>query len=110
MWPLKFKSKTEAEFALNLSLLLAAGEIQWWEYEPWSLKLGEGARYTPDFITMNPDGTLHVWEVKGGFAREAAMVRLRAAATKYWMIPITLAIKKEGKWTHSPVPNGREKT
>lgn len=68
------------------------------EYEPMSLKLADGARYTPDFVTRDEDGRVKCWETKG-FWREAARVRIKVAARLFpWMrfVAVTKARKKDG--------------
>jgi hypothetical protein len=78
---------TERSYADHLDGLRAAGEILWWRFEPWTLRVTENAaegdkravRLTPDFGVMLPDGTLQCHEVKG-YAGETGMLRLKAAA------------------------------
>ena len=46
----RYRSKTEALYAQYLGMLKAAGQIEFWEYEPVTLVLARGTRYTPDFL------------------------------------------------------------
>lgn len=86
-----FKSGPEKDYANYLELLKKGGEILEWWYEPirlligWKrLKSGEmrGVYYTPDFMVQLPTYEIEFHETKG-FKREAAMVRLSAAASSH---------------------------
>ena len=71
---------TEAAYAQRLELLRRAGEVEWYRFEPFRLRLGVGnSFYCPDFLVLPASGFLEVHEIKG-FAREAGMVRLKCAA------------------------------
>lgn len=72
-------NKTEAEYASLLELRRRAGEVVWYAYEAITLRLADGARYTPDFAVMLADGQMELHEVKGHWA-EAALVRIKVAA------------------------------
>lgn len=75
----RYKSKLEYEYSLYLTALKSRGEILWWRYEGISIKLADGAKYTPDFAVVNSAGELEFHETKGHW-REAARVRIRVAA------------------------------
>ena len=72
----------ETQYALHLDRRKAAGEILWWRFEPFTLRIGAGARYTPDFAVQLPDGVIELHETKGHW-REAARVRIKVAADLY---------------------------
>ncbi|MDE2022299.1 MAG: hypothetical protein KGI71_05320 [Patescibacteria group bacterium] len=81
-----YRSKWELTFADYLRGLLAAQQITWWSYEPVTLKLARGLRYTPDFlaqhVTRNPvqDPRLIFYEVKGWSKnRREGMAKLKMA-------------------------------
>lgn len=74
-------NKWEEEYAKGLELLFRSGEIDWWKFEGVSLKLADGARYTPDFAVFR-NGILELHEVKG-FFRESAKVRFKVARDMY---------------------------
>ena len=83
-----YRSKLESRYAAHLDLLVKAGEIRRWEYEPISLKLGDKARYRADFLVVLPGGLerrpeLH--EVKGKWIknRRDGLTHLKWAAQKY---------------------------
>ncbi len=89
-----YRSKWEREY--HKVLLLS--EYPYCEYEPISLNLAKGSRYTPDFVTRDADGNVTCWEVKG-FWREAARVRIKVAARLLpWMrfVAVTKTRKKDG--------------
>jgi hypothetical protein len=58
-------SDDEAARAVELQRQLLAGLIGGWRYQALTLKLGDGIRYTPDFVVEEKDGTLTLEEVKG---------------------------------------------
>lgn len=83
-------NKGEAKYAATLDVLIAAGEVVWYRFEPFSLRLtscddGQPARYTPDFIVLLPDGSTYIDDVKTskGFDDPASLVRLKVAADQY---------------------------
>lgn len=88
-------NKTEAERSRELESLKAAGEIIGWWFEPFRLRLAEdNAFYTIDFMVVRPDGTIELEEVKGHW-EEAALVRIKVAASLY---PFSfVALKKRTK-------------
>ena len=82
------KSKLEARYAAHLDLLVRAGEIRRWEYEPISLKLADGKRYRPDFLVVLPlsmEAKAELHEVKGKWTknRRDGMTHLKWAAQRY---------------------------
>jgi hypothetical protein len=76
----KFDSKLELAYWQHLQRRLRDGEIRRADNHPERLLLGEGAWYTPDFRVIALDGVVEMHEVKGPFAREASIVRLKVAA------------------------------
>jgi hypothetical protein len=76
----KFDSKLEQLYWLYLQARLKIGEIRRVDHHCERLLLGEGAWYTPDFRVIATDDTIEMHETKGGFAREASIVRLKVAA------------------------------
>lgn len=76
-------NKTEMRYSVELQARKLAGEIRWFAFEPITLRLASGAKYTPDFAVLTASGALEFHETKGGFIREAAMVRLKVAASLY---------------------------
>ena len=74
---------TEARYAAVLETRRHAGEVAWWAYEAVQLRLADRCTYLPDFLVMLADGSIEVHEVKGGFARDDAIVKLKVAADLY---------------------------
>lgn len=97
-----FRSKWEHEYAKRLDLLKAAGVLDAWAYEPTSFLIGVGARYKPDFLLLFADNHDEWHEVKG-YRREAAMVRIKAAALAYPAERFVLVTKIKGEWHHTPI-------
>lgn len=92
MRPVGGMNKLEAAYALWLEAQKRAGRLQWWAYEPLSLRLAKGASYCPDFVLLMADGSIEAHETKGHW-REAARVRIKVAARAFpWMKFI--AVKK----------------
>ncbi len=81
----RYKSALESDYAVLLEARRRSGDCVWWAYEAWKFSIGAGIWYTPDFVVQCADGTLEVAETKG-VMREAARVRLYAAAKLYPML------------------------
>jgi hypothetical protein len=97
-----YRSKWEAGYAAYLSTQKALGLIAGFEYEPERLEIGVRAFYTPDFLIRLDSKRIEWREVKG-YKREAAMVRLKAAALKYPHWRFVLVTKRNGQWIHTPI-------
>lgn len=91
----------EQLFALYLENMRRSGHVLFWEYEPFTLKLGPSCRYTPDFVAVHlavprcGNGKergvrVVVYEVKGSYIRDDAAVKLKVAAEKYWWLRFVL--------------------
>lgn len=89
-------NKTEAKYADELALRQKVGEVQWWAFEPMSLKLADGASYKPDFGVLLADSTFEFVEIKGEHWREAARVRIKVATKTYWMFRFRAVQYKRG--------------
>jgi hypothetical protein len=93
----------EADYARLLELRVRAGEVLWWSFEGFRLRLAEGAWFTPDFVVLLATGVLEFHETKG-FLREAARVRLRVAAGMYpWGFVLVRRGKGGGGWSFERV-------
>lgn len=76
-------NKTEQERARELDALLKAGKIVAWRFEPFRLRIAEdNAFYTPDFMVVGADGLITIEEIKGHW-EDAALVRIKVAASIY---------------------------
>ena len=92
-------NQTEASYAKELlEPRRLNGEILRYDYEPEKLRLADGTYLAPDFRVILKDGTLEWHEVKGGFTREDAWVKLKIAAELHPYI-FRLAVLKKGYWT-----------
>lgn len=87
-------NKTEAEYARFLDTLIACGDVIWWKFEGYKLRLADSTFYSPDFAVMRSDSTLEMHEVKGHWTDDAR-VKIKVAASLY-PHPF-LAIQKVGK-------------
>lgn len=97
-----YRSKWELEYARYLDVLKAAGRVEEWVYEPDRLTIGVRAVYTPDFLVSTSATKWEYHEVKG-YRREAAMVRLKAAALRYPENRFVLVTKIKGEWHYTPI-------
>lgn len=75
-------NKLEARYAFHLEMCKQRGEVLWFLFEPFNLRLAERTYYRPDFAVMLADGTLEVHEVKG-FWEDDARVKVKVAAAKF---------------------------
>lgn len=76
-------NQTEKRYAARLEVMLKAGEILWWSFEPIKLRLGESCYYSVDFLILNAESQLEAHEVKGKFIMDDAMVKIKTAAQKF---------------------------
>lgn len=100
----RFRSKTEARFALLLDAEKAAGRVKSWAHEGVTLRLADGARYTPDFYVVRSDGRLELVEVKGAYYREPSRVRYLVARDRFPEFAWTWAVWAKGSWTLKDAP------
>lgn len=75
-------NRLEADFAGVLENQKRLELIVDFKFEPITLRLARGAKYTPDFAVWNYDGSLDFFETKG-FWREAGRLRIKLAAEIY---------------------------
>lgn len=95
-------NRTEQAYAWKLEGLKLAGEIVSYDFGVLTLRVGDDCRYTPDFFVVNKDWAVELHEVKGGFTRDDAMVKLKAASAQYPFI-FVLAKLEKGEWTITEV-------
>jgi hypothetical protein len=98
-----FRSKLERDYAKHLDLLKAGGAVADWRYEPITIRLAGGTRYTPDFLVYTPDDPMpEAHEVKGYlWAKDA--VRLREARPALAWLPIRSLVvvrRIRGQWVY----------
>lgn len=92
-------NNTEREYAIHLDLLLRAGKIQRWDYEPEKLRLAPATYYSPDFRVINQEGEIEMHEVKG-FWRDDARVKIKVAAEFHPYKFYAVKKKKKGEWEY----------
>lgn len=106
-----YRSKTELLYAQHLNLLLAAGEIDDWVYEPCRFDLTTGLRhpdgepldrshcyYRPDF-QVTVDQRVEFFEVKGRW-RTADRQRWRTAAGQHPEYRWRAVQRVKGQWVY----------
>lgn len=91
----KGRNELERAYSMRLASRLQTGEILWWDYEPFRLRIGKGAWYRPDHAVLELDGSMVLVEVKG-FWREAARVRIKVAAERYPMFRFCAVTRERG--------------
>ncbi|MGB5812032.1 MAG: hypothetical protein WBG86_15965 [Polyangiales bacterium] len=101
-------NKTEDEYARTmLEPALLAGEIIWYAFEPFKLRLGPSNFYSPDFGVVREDRSVQIHEVKAvwgsepdkariGF-QEDARQKLRDAAQQYPFFNFLVAARRGDK-------------
>jgi hypothetical protein len=97
-------NKWEREYAELLTYKRLAGEILFWGFEHFKLRLATGAWYKPDFAVVqmrNGQAALHFEEVKG-YRREASIVRIKVASELY-PFPFWLITRKDGNWVRTRI-------
>lgn len=92
-WPWSKMNKTETRYAREF--LVGNPRVIEWHYESINLRLGESLFYCPDFLVVMDDGRRRFVEVKGGYVREDAEVKFKAAAMRYTL----LAYFEMWQWT-----------
>jgi hypothetical protein len=60
-------------------------------------QIGNGVRYTPDIMIVEP-GRLEAYETKGGLFRDDAKVKIKVAASIWPQITFFLVWRKAGVW------------
>jgi hypothetical protein len=75
-------NRTENRYADLLEVRKIFGEIRDWHYERTRFILADKTTLLVDFDVVLTDGEVEYHEVKGGFIREDAWVKLKVAADK----------------------------
>lgn len=93
-------NKTEREWADELAIQGKGQPL----FEAITLRIGHDCRYTPDFFWLNSFNQGFFDEVKG-FRRDDAMVKIRAAATRFPMFTFRLVQKTKAGWKVKVIPS-----
>lgn len=97
----RFDSKTEQAYFNHLSALKFGGEIIEFWYHPFTLKLADDVRYTPDFLVQVAPSTsrLQIHEVKGWSKNvRDGITRVKIAASLYHCFDWRMVRKGSSKW------------
>ncbi|HEX7906836.1 MAG TPA: hypothetical protein VF534_01920 [Paraburkholderia sp.] len=87
-------NKTEAAYEQVLAARLHAGEILWYRFEAFKLRLADNTFYTPDFPVITASNELIFIEVKGHWTDKArAKTKVAASQFPYRFI----AVKRAGR-------------
>lgn len=110
-----YKSKWEAAYAQHLELMVKAGEIQGWWYEPLRLRLpGTRNFYKPDFVVQRHRdfevngcrARLEIHEIKGwSLNRREGITKLKTAAglNTWATFKLVMWDRDKGQWIEQPV-------
>ncbi|ALC11239.1 DUF1064 domain-containing protein [Sphingopyxis sp. 113P3] len=77
------RNKTEIAYEDDvLKPAMQAGEVLWYAFEPWKIRIGKNCFYTPDYAVLSRNGQLECHEVKGHprIFMDDAKVKVRAAS------------------------------
>lgn len=93
----RMKSALEVDYASRLDILLRAGTIDRWDYEPERFLLGMQCTYCPDFRVIMPDGNIVFVETKG-YLRDQGRIKFRTAAHSNPMYAFIMVGKTNGSF------------
>ncbi len=98
-----YRSKLEAQYAQHLDMLVKAGEVKQWWYEPTSFKLSKGKRFRPDFLIQYADGLerrVEYVEIKSRFNKNIrdGLTHLKWCAQLYPCFTWRIVYWKGGGW------------
>lgn len=88
-------NKTEEAYRAHLETRRMAGEIVWYQFEPFRLTLAAKTTYAPDFLVQLASGHLEVHEVKGVWMDDAR-VKIKVAARMFPVFKFVAVKKVDG--------------
>lgn len=94
-------TRLEERFRDHLQTLLLAGEIEWFGFEAFTVRLAKRTRYTPDFAVFRPDGSMALYEVKGSWKapnQDKSRTKLKIAAEMFPMFHWIAVTRERGQW------------
>lgn len=91
------QNKTESQYANELALRVAAGEVRVYRFEAIKLRLANATFYSPDFLVILADWTIELHEVKGHW-EDDARVKWKVAAEQYPEFTFVAVTKRKGQW------------
>jgi len=91
------RNKTEAAYENYLKALQAVGDVLWFKFEGFKLRLADNTFYTPDYAVMVRGGGMEMHEVKG-YWLDDAKVKIKIAADMYpfRFLAVKAKAKKDG--------------
>jgi hypothetical protein len=93
-------NRTEEAYARELHEAVMIGDVLWFKFEGFKLRLADNTFYTPDFAVVLSTRELECHEVKG-FWQEDARVKIKVAAEMYpfrFVAVQALSKKQGGGW------------
>ena len=93
----RYKSKTEAAFPWFFFGIVHPDTVLC--YEAITFRIGPRLHYTPDFVAVDLDGSIHLIEVKGGHQWAKDRVRFKASRAAYPDFPLSVWVLDKGRWT-----------
>jgi hypothetical protein len=90
---------TESRYAFDI--LRVTEGVESYEYEAVTFKLGNGLKYTPDYMVVKTKGSaewIEFHEVKGEKVWEDSIVKLKATAAKYPYFKFVMAQWVDKQW------------
>ena len=116
-WPADSMNRIESAYSERLWLRVKIGEVQWYEFEPWKLRLARADFYSPDFGVIVADGSIECHEVKATWPkgrhagragyREDAREKIKNAATRFpffRFVTVRPDPSLSGEWIFEDVP------
>jgi hypothetical protein len=98
---------TERRFVAEIyEPMRLAGEARRCDYEPEKFRLADRTYFTPDYRVWMADREIRFYEVKGGFVRDDAMVKLKVFAELHPMYAVYLAAYARRSWSIRRIPSG----
>jgi len=94
---------TERALADRLKMMKLAGEIRWYDYERFTVNLAYRTTWTADFAVETMTGALVLYEVKGSYLFDEALVKPKVAAVAQ-PFKIMLARLINGQWIIKELP------
>lgn len=92
---------SEKAFAKELDRLILIGKIKRWWFNSLSFRLpGKQNWYKPDFVAVNSDKTISIYDVKGSWSmhgQDRQMLKLKGAGHEYPIFRWFAAMKKRKK-------------
>lgn len=78
---------------------------QWLGIHCLKFKLGFKCFYTPDFVTIEDDGSMVVWDSKGGHIWEDSIIKMKTLVRLYPWVRCMKPQKLNGHWKEHEVRN-----